>query len=419
MLQQNRFRIVHVATAVLTATVAAGQTQQIMTWNDVVDRFHQNNPGLVGAELMVRENQANEVTAGLRPNPTFTSTEDQNNFFSTNPYRPFGAVQWTQSLSQLVERRNKRQLRVDSAHFSTEQSKTDQADLQRNLVFALRDAFIRVLQGKAIVELAEENIKYYDRVINVNRERLKAGDIARVDLLRTELQRVQFDTDLVNAKVGLRTAKIALLALINEQKPIDSFDVSGAFDFTPPTMSLEELRNIALAERPDLRSLATAIQKAKADNKLAWANGSVDPTISTDYTRVGPTNTLGFGVSIPLRIFDRNQGEKARTSIEVHRTESVRTGLVANIYRDVDSAYETLKSTVSLLIPYRDQYLKQSEEVRESVSFAYQKGGASLLDLLDAQKAYRDAQVNYRNLVATYLSAANQLSMAVGREVNP
>ena len=415
MLEQNRFLMIGLALWLAPEAARA----QMLSWNEVVERFHNNNPGLLGAELMVHENQANEVTAGLRPNPTFTSTEDQNNFFSTNPYRPFGAVQWTQSISQLVERRNKRQLRVDSAHLFTEQSKTDRADLQRTLLFALRDAFIRVLQGKAIVDLAEENIKYYDRVIAVNRERLKAGDIAKVDLMRTELQRVQFESDLVNARVNLRTAKIALLALINEQRSVDSIDVDGSFDFKPATMTLEDLRTIALQERPDLRSALVAIEKAKVDNRLAWANGSTDPTISTDYTRVGSTNTVGVGVSIPLRIFDRNQGEKARTAIEIRRTESMRAGISANVYRDVDSAFETLKSTITLLIPYRDQYLKQSEEVRESVSFAYQKGGASLLDLLDAQKAYRDAQLNYRNLVAAYLSASNQLSMAVGREVVP
>jgi len=406
--------------ALLAIPWAAAQTpNEALSWPQVLERFRQANPGLSAAELSVRENQANEVTAGLRPNPTFTSTEDQNNFFTTNPYRPFGAVQWTQSLSQLVERRNKRQLRVDSAHLATEESKSDSSDLERNLIFALRDAFVRVLQGKSIIEVAEENLKYYDHVIDVNRERQKAGDIARVDLSRVELQRAQFQSDLLNARVNLRTSKIALLALLNDRLPVDQFDVTGPFEFKPILMPLDEVRNMALASRPDLRSAATAIEKAKTDNRLAWANGSTDPTFSVDYTRAGPFNTIGVGVSIPLRVFDRNQGEKARTAIEVRRLGLNRTGLVTNIYRDVDSAYETLKSTLALLEPYRDQYLKQSEDVRDTVSFSYQKGGASLLELLDAQKSYRDTQLNYRNLVAAYLSAVNQLSLAVGQEVHP
>lgn len=402
------------------APLLPGQTNAgKWTWPQVVEKFRQSNPGISAADLSVKENQANEITAGLRPNPTFTSTEDQNNFFSTNPYRPFGAVQWTQSLSQLVERRNKRQLRIESAHLATEQSKSDAGDLERNLVFALRDAFVRVMQGKALVEVAVDNLQYYDKVIAVNRERQKAGDLARVDLTRVELQRAQFQSDLLNAKVNLRTAKIALLALLNDRRSPDDFEIEGPFEAKPVTMPLEELRSIAMASRPDLRSAATAIDKAKADHRLAWANGSTDPTVGVDYTRAGPTNTIGTSVSIPLRIFDRNQGEKARTALEIRRLELNRSVLVANLYRDVDSAYETVKMTADLIEPYKNQFLKQSEEVRDTVSFAYQHGGASLLDLLDAQKAYRDTQLNYRNLIASYLSAVNQLWLAAGREVNP
>ena len=392
--------------------------QETFDWPQVLGRFRQNNPGLSAGELNIHENQANEVTAGLRPNPNFTSTEDQNNFFTTNPYRPFANVQWTQSVSQLVERQHKRQFRVDSARLATQQSRTDQSDLERTLVFTLRDAFVRVLQGKSILEVGEENLKAYDRVVAVNRDRQKAGDIARVDLTRVELQRAQFQSDLLNARLNLRTAKIQLLALLNDRRSLDQFDVAGTFNFKPVVASLEEIRRLALASRPDLRSAATAIEKAKADNRLAWANGSTDPTLGVDYTRAGPFNTIGVSVSIPLRVFDRNQGEKARTAIEIRRQSFNQANLTANIYRDVDSAYENLKSAVSLLEPYRDLYLKQSEEVRETVSFAYQKGGASLLDLLDAQKSYRDTQLTYRNLIAAYLSALNQLSLAVGQEVN-
>ena len=146
-----------IRTALVLATPLALLAQsppETFDWPQLLARFRQNNPGLSAGELNVRESQAGELTAGLRPNPTFTSTEDQNNFFSTNPYRPFGAVQWTQSVSQLVERQHKRQLRVDSARLATRQSTTDQADLERNLVFSLRDAYVRVLQGKAILELA-------------------------------------------------------------------------------------------------------------------------------------------------------------------------------------------------------------------------------------------------------------------------
>ena len=406
---------------ILGAMLAVGTlaAQSPLTWDQVTEHFKKNNPNRLAGELFVQEFRANETTAGFRPNPILTSTEDQNSLFSTNPYRPLGAIQWTQAVSQLIERRNKRQLRVESARLATAVSKTDLADLDRQLTFALRDAFVRVLQGKAVLELAEENRKHYDRVVDVNRERQKAGDISRIDLQRVELQRVQFESDVVNAKVNVQTAKIALLALINEQQPIDSFDVVGEFDFKPIQITLEESRAAALETRPDLKSANTGVEKAKADNRLAFANGSTDPTLIADYARVGPHNSIGVGFSIPLRFFDRNQGEKARTTLEIQRVDKVRAGVRSNIYRDVDSAYASLESIAALLKPYRERYLPQSADIRETVSFAYSNGGASLLEFLDAQKSYRDTQLNYRNLIASYLAAVNQLSFAIGREVIP
>jgi cobalt-zinc-cadmium efflux system outer membrane protein len=195
--------------------------------------------------------------------------------------------------------------------------------------------------------------------------------------------------------------------------------VTGPFEYQPLNTTDEEARQAALAARPDLKSATTAITKAQTDQKLAWANGSTDPALYAEFQRAGTANTLGFGVSIPLRIFDRNQGEKERTQIEVTRAERNRQAAVAGILRDVDSAYATALSVRDLLLPYRDRYLPESRDVRETVSFAYSRGGASLLDFLDAQKAYRDTQLAYLNLIANYLSALNQLSQAVGQEVMP
>ncbi len=399
------------------ATLA--MAQQAMSWAQVKERFRQNNPNLAAGEIAIRESKANETTAGLRPNPVFTSANEQLNLFSLNPYQPLATGQYTQTLSYLVERRKKRPLRVDSARLATAISRADLSDLDRNLAFALRDAFIRVLQGKAILELSGENLKYYDHVLALNRERLNAGDISKVDFLRLELQRVQYESDLENARINLRTAKIALLALMNEQTPIDQFDVAGRFDAAVVLPEPSDALRAAMAARPDLLSAATAVEKAQADHRLAIANGSADPVVSADYGRIGPMNTVGLGFSIPLRIFDKNQGEKERTTLEIQRAEKIRLSIVTDINRDVASAYQSIEGVLKLIKPYQDRYLPESAEVRDTVSFAYSKGGASLLDFLDAQKAYRDAQLNYRNLIAGYLSAVNQLGMAMGTELVP
>jgi len=281
-------------------------------------------------------------------------------------------------------------------------------------------AFVQTLQGKAVLALARENLTYYDHLLDVNRERYKAGAIARVDLDRLELQRVLYESDLQAAEVSLRTAKIQLLALLNDRTPMEQFDVTGPFDFSTEVKSLDEIRQTALDSRPDLRAALQSIEKARTDHKLAVASGSTDPTFGFDVGRNPPIDQyIGFSVNIPLRIFDRNQGEKKRTQLDIERNERLADATRAQVFSDVDSAYATVSSTVLLLQPYKDRYLKQAERVRDTISFSYEHGAASLLDFLNAQADYRSVQLNYLNLVASYLDAADQLNLAVGHEVIP
>ena len=414
-MRRHLWRALALLPAAVFVVPAVAQSQ--MNWDAVRERFRQNNPNLLVGRTNVEETRAIEITAGLRPNPQLSLTIDQWNFFSTDPFRPFGASQTITSISQLIERRNKRGLRVDSAKLATSVSATDLLDLERTLLFTLRDAFVRTLQAKSILELAEQNLKYYDDVIERNRRRFEAGDIARSDYDRIAIQKSQYQTDLETAKVNLRTSKIQLLSLMNDRHAVDEFDVNGPFDFTERVLLPEELHQAAADARGDVRSAELAIQKARVDNKLAWANGSTDPFVGGDYTRLGPSNTVGVALSVPLRIYDRNQGEKARTAIEIRRTEENRAAILSGVYRDIDTAYAQVESVRSLLRPYKTTYLPQAVRIRETVSYAYSKGGVSLLDFLDAQKAYRDIELSYRNLVASYLSAANQLNLAVGQEV--
>ena len=255
-------------------------------------------------------------------------------------------------------------------------------------------------------------------MLAVSAERLKAGDIARIDLTRLQLQRIQFLTDVQTAEVNLRTAKIQLLGLLNDRSPVEQFDVTGPFDFGEQAVTLDELHRAALAARPDLRAAVEAIEKANIDHRLAIANGSADPIFGMDFARNPPIPVyIGFSVTIPIRIFDRNQGEKARTQLEINRAAKLRDANMTQVYSDVDSAFATLNNNLTLLRPYKSAYLQQAADVRDTVSFAYQRGGASLLDFLSAQNDYRSIQLNYLNLVGAYLLSASQLNLAVGREV--
>ena len=401
---------------ILANKVAFSQTA--LTWADVRAKFEATNPTLRAARIGIDESRAQEVTAYLRPNPSFTASVDQLDPFTPNPYRPLANVFPSISGSYLHERNHQRELRQESAQRATGIAQSQLADQERTLLFNLRNAFVQTLQQKAVLNLARENLAYYDRLLGVNRDRFRAGDIARVDLTRLELQRVQFETDVQTATVNLRTAKIQLLTLLNDRTPVDQFDVTGPYDFGDQLIPLEDLRMIALETRPDLKAAMQAVDKAQTDHKLAVANGSTDPTFGVDIARNPPISAyFGVNVTIPVRIFDRNQGEKARTQLDIGRNERLRDAAEAQVYSDVDSAYATINSSLTLLRPYKQSYLQQAVEVRDTVSFSYQRGGASLLDFLQAQQDYRTIELSYLNLIGSYLTAANQLNLAVGREV--
>ena len=407
-----------------TILAVSAFAQKALTWQEVRDEFEKANPMLLAGQVGVEEFKASEITAYLRPNPNLILSADGTQL---TPYhgvwQPLIGTAPVANVSYLHERRHKRELRRESAQKATGTAVSSQADLQRTLLANLRGAFVQTLQEKAIFALAKENLGYYDHVLDVNRERYKAGAIAQVDLDRLELQRVQYESDLQGAEESLETAKIQLLMLLNDRTPVDQFDVTGPFDFSTQLAPLEQVRQTALDTRPDLRAAVQAIDKARTDHRLAIANGSTDPTFSAWYTYNPSFNnpfdhqTVGFSVGIPLRIFDRNQGEKLRTQLDIDRNEKLAQAARAQVFSEVDSAYATVESNLILLKPYKEKYLQQALRVRDTIAFSYEHGATSLLDFLNAQAEYRTVQVNYLNLVAAYLEAANQLNQAVGREV--
>lgn len=404
----------------------SGLAQKALTWQEVRDKFEAANPTLRAGQIGIDESRAQEITAHLRPNPTVGVLADGTQIARYDGvWQPFLGTLYTGSISYLHERRYKRELRLESAQGATKIAISGQSDLERTLLFSLRTAFIQVLEQKALFSLAKENLSYYDHVLDVNRERFIAGAIARVDLDRLELQRVQYESDVQTSEVNLRTAKIQLLSLVNDRTPVEQFDVTGAFEFSGQIAPLADVRQNAVNTRPDLRAALESVEKATTDHRLAIANGSTDPTFGTWYTYNGSFNnpnahqTLGASISVPLRVFDRNQGEKRRTQLDIQRNEQLLEATRARVFSDVDSAHAIVTSTVALLQPYKDRYLQQASKVRETIAFSYEHGAASLLDFLNAQADYRAVQLNYLRLVGSYFDAANQLNLAVGHEVVP
>jgi outer membrane protein, heavy metal efflux system len=399
-------------------------SQQAYTWQQLKDKFEKDNPTLRAGQDNIAESKAQEITAFLRPNPDLTLTADGTQIArSQGVWRPLAGTDYSPSVGYLHERANKRELRLDSAKKGTSIAISQQDDMIRNMVFTLRTAFVSALQAKAVRDVARENLAAYDKVLTVGRDRLQAGDIAQVDMMRLDIQRVQYESDLQTAEVNVRTAKIQLLQLLNDRTAVDRFDVTGTFDYSEVLTPLDDFRRMALDARPDLRAAMESVDKARTDHQLAVANGSTDPTFNVWWTHNPSFNnpfdneTLGLSMSIPLRIFDRNQGEKERTQIDIRRNQRLQEAAASQVYSDVDSAYATISSSLTMLRPYKTRYLEEAIKIRDTITFAYQHGGASLLDFIQAESDYRTVRLSYLNLVGSYLNAANQLNLAVGREV--
>src|ERR1700680_598198 len=352
------------ALAGFLAIAAAADAQTPLMWEQIRERFRANNPTLKAARLSIDESQAAEITAYLRPNPDVGLLTDGTQLVpQQGVWRPFQGTVLETTVSYLHERQHKRELRRDTARESTAITQSQYSDQERNLTFNLRNAFVQTLQAKAVLQNAKENLDYWDHELDVHRTRFQAGAMARAELNRMELQRVQFESDFETAMVNLRTAKIQLLTLLNDRTPIEQFDVTGPFDFSEELMNLQEFRDTAMEARPDLIAAVQNVELAKINHSLAVSTGSTDPTVSAWYTHNGSwnnpdaLNTVGVSVRIPLRIFDRNQGEKLRTQLDIGRNERLRDAAEAQVFSDVDSAYWTLIQNMNLLKPYKTKYL--------------------------------------------------------------
>jgi cobalt-zinc-cadmium efflux system outer membrane protein len=417
------------AAALLFLAPALAWAQTSLTWEQVKARFEAANPALKADALGVDEMKAAEITAFLRPNPGIGLSSDGLQIAPhTLPglgthWLPLTGDQLVPSINYLHEREHKRELRLQSAKEGTQIAGSQHEDLERNLLFDLRSQFVQTLEAKAVLELAKADLAYYDNIIKISRDRFRAGDLAQIDLDRIELLRVQYEAEIQAAIVDLRTSKIQLLQLLDDRTPVEQFDVTGPFDFSNELKPLDDFRQIALDARPDLRAALESIQQAQTNHKLAIANGSTDPTFATWYSYNPAFNnifgryTLGASVNIPLRIFDRNQGEKQRTQIDIGRDKELSESTREQVFSDVDSAYAQVESSLALLRPYKAQYNAQALRVRDTVTYSYQHGGASLMEFLNAQSDFRAVQLAYTQLIGAYLTAAGQLNLAVGREV--
>jgi cobalt-zinc-cadmium efflux system outer membrane protein len=379
-----------------------------LTLEDAVALAARANPVLRAKQFELQAVGANEITAGLRPNPTATYLAEQFGGGSA------ALVQHTFSIGQPIELGGKRQRRLESARAATRVSGHEFEDVRRQVVFQVKKAFTDALVARQELGLVEENVRSLDDLERIQRFRAERGDISELELLRIEVQRFALDRDAADARQALRMARIALRAATDPTQVPEDFEVVGALADRDVAPAAVDLYRRALDRRPDLRAAEAARAKARADVGLARANAWWDVTPQVEYQRIGPDNTIGFGISVPIKIFDRNQGEIARTRAETQRVDAAREAMAVQILAEVDGALASLRTERQKLDLLRDVYLPKARRARDTVEFAYRRGGVSLLDYLDAQRTYRDTTTEFVRSLGSYWTAYYQLEAAVG-----
>jgi cobalt-zinc-cadmium efflux system outer membrane protein len=387
-----------------------------MTLQQVLAVARARNPGLLSAEQHVTATKASEITAGLRQNPTFTVSGANTTLPANNPSSPYTYVG---NVSRLFERSQKRRWRLDVATATTSLTQSQYNDQQRQLVLQVKDTFADMLAAKAALQVAQDNLDSYRKTVQLSQARVDAGDISKTDFERIDLELAEFESDYDDARLNLVQASDSLQLLMGVERPSPNFDIAGSLESPSLTTSLAQIEQDALAARPDYQAARESVTLADDNVKLADAEGTTDPTLGAEYERLGVFNSAGFQISIPVRIFDRNQGEKQRTRYEAQSSRFAATEARNQVLNDVDQAWAAYLAALEVAKRYNNHYLAESERVRANLEFSYRHGGATLLDYLDALRDYRQIHLDALAANQQVWLSLHQLSFAAATEIVP
>jgi cobalt-zinc-cadmium efflux system outer membrane protein len=376
-----------------------------------------HNHALKATRTQIQQNEAQEITANLRPNPVFGVDSQFVPFFSPQDFSGENLDQTQQfdvGLSYLFERGHKRQNRLKAARDATAVTRAQVADAERTLAFDVGQQFISVLLAESTLEFAEQDLKGFQQTVDISQEQFKAGFIGEGDYLKIKLQLLQFQTDVSSSRVAKVQALTGLRGMLGYETVPADFDVVGDLAYQAVKGNLEDLQVRALKERPDYRAAELGVTAANSQVSLAKANGKVDVNGTYNFSHVAGENSASIFASFPLPIFDRNQGEIARTKYALTQAEEQQRSANDTVLSDVGNAYAAVRSNDEVVQLYTSGYLKQAQDSRDISEYAYKRGAASLLDYLDAERSYRSTQLAYRQSLAAYMTAMEQLKEAVG-----
>jgi cobalt-zinc-cadmium efflux system outer membrane protein len=393
-----------------------------VTLDQAIDLAIQHNHSLQAARTTILQNKAQEITANLRPNPVFLVDEQYMPFFSpdafTYDYINQSAV-YDMGLSYLIERGKKRQHRLGAAQDQTAVTSAQVSDNERTLTFNVASQFISALLAQADLDLAEKDLASFQQTVDLSEASYQAGSMSGGDLIKIKLQLLQFQMDVSAARLARVQALATLRQLLGYESVPENYEAAGDLEYKPVKLGQDDLKAMALRQRPDVRAALLGVTAAQSQFTLAKANGKKDLGVTFTYNHLGGVNTGSLFFNIQMPIFDRNQGEIARTQYAITQSQELSSEQSSIALTDVANAYESLRTNDEVVQLYQSGYLKQAEDSRDISQYAYQRGAASLLDYLDAERSYRAIELAYRQSLASYMAALEQLREAVGTRSLP
>jgi cobalt-zinc-cadmium efflux system outer membrane protein len=405
------------AAVVVFAGIAAGRSPTVLSLDQAIDLALTHNHALKATRTLILQNQAQEITANLRPNPSIGADSQFIPIFSPQNFSADDlnlTQQFDIGIGYLFERGHKRQRRLQAARDQTAVTRAQVADAERSLAFNVGQQFVSVLLAESSLQFAMQDLQDFQQTVDIADAQYKAGDISEGDLLKIKLQLLQFQTDVSAARLAKVQALAGLRELIGYDAAPAGFDVTGDLAYVPLKSKLEDLQAMALRERPDLQAAVLGVTAAQSQILLAKANAKVDVNGTYDFSHTGGENSASIFVGFDLPIFNRNQGEIARTRYALTQAQELQQSASDTVMTDVASAYEAVKSNDEVVQLYVSGYLKQAGDSRDISEYAYKAGSASLLDFLDAERSYRSTQLAYRQALASYMTALEQLKQGVG-----
>ena len=409
--------------ALMVAYTAYGQAARI-TLDQAIEMALRHNHILLANRTNIQQNEAQEITANLRPNPTLFAdweylplyrTPSGTNFFDYLHDSTEGDI----GMSYLFERGQKRQHRLEAAKDATAVTRSQVADNERTLSFQVAQLFINVQLAESTLELAHQDLDSFQKTVELAERQQKSGAISENDYLKIRLQLLQFQTDVQQAELAKVQTLSDLRQLLGYESISRDYDVTGAFDYQGLAVRLDDLQARALDNRPDLRAAHQGVTAANSQYELAKANGKQDVTVSGNYSHVNTISAFTVAVNMPLPVFNRNQGEIARTRYGITQAEEQRMAAAGQVLTDVRDAYEGFQTNDRVVHLYRSGYLEIAQKSRDISEYAYRRGGVSLIDFLDTERSYRATQLAYRQALASYLVSVEQLRQAVGSRTLP